>query len=148
VSRLAAYLRHQLGAASAAELRALRREVAGQGQLWTLTALERQPPPAYLPGEATADLDRALAKHGSLVPLVPMPPLPPPAAPPPGFVALCWAMALAALLAAGISIWPGCTIRGGACGSEDSCAPGESCIGGRCMVAPRPRPVPAPGGPI
>jgi hypothetical protein len=82
---------------------------------------------------------------------LPITPVPPPDGPPPWVVALAWAAALATLLAAAAAAWPGCTIRGGACGSDDSCTPGERCVSGRClpiMAPPRPRPVPSPGGPL
>ena len=118
MTRLRALLRCWLDVPSRAEMRPLRRDVASQGTLWSLLALERQScdltADRWL--EARADLDRALEAHGQLRPLVPLEAPQPPAEPPPGFVALCIAAALAVLVGGLLSMRPGsgCTIRGGA----------------------------------
>ena len=137
MSRLAALVRHVLDVPSRTEVHTLRRGLADQGMLWSLTALERRPPAAYLPGEAGADLDRALDDFGGLVPLVPAQPAPP-SGPPPWFIALAVLAWLVAMLLA-LSALPSCTIRG-----AESCSDVGGCVDMRRPDAA----VPSPGGPL
>lgn len=136
MTRLAALIRDALDVPSRAEVRALRQRQVEQSMLWSLTALERTPPEGYLPGEAAADLDHALAAYGGLQPLAPPAPLP---ERPPIAVMLA-AAALLLILAASTMV--SCTIRG-----AESCSDVGGCERPDMRAVDlRPVCVPAPGG--
>lgn len=149
MSRLAALVRAWLDVPSRAEVMPRLRETRV-----VVTALASERAACHDPSTSLLAMNEAMA-HATRVctdymacrpleepqrPLVPMEPAPAPAAPPPGFVALALAAALAVLFAGLLSMRPGgCTIRGG-----ESCSDTGGCVDLRRPDAA----VPAPGGPL
>lgn len=148
MTRVKALLRHWLDVPSRAEHEALRRKASESALLWCLYGIERDAPDGNRYMAARADVDRALAAHGAMVPFTEEPA---PVEPPPldrserlaRVVLLLYAAALALGLAA---LLIGCTIRGGA-DCAGGCPPREVCAGGRCVPADL-RPVPSMTGPL
>lgn len=161
MTRVKALLRHWLDTPSRAEVMPKIREVRV-----VVTALASERAACHDPSASLPAMNEAMAHATKVCRLymacAPLEDRPAPVEPAPldrgehtaRVVLLLYAAALALGLAA---LLIGCTIRGGACESDDACAPAEVCTRGRCRPPlpqePPPLPpgamcVPAMGGPI